>query len=59
MNDVVSLQAYDALKHCPECGKELEVSPISGWKACFLHGDFLLRDGVITWDFTKHLIKRG
>lgn len=51
---------YRHLKFCPECGKELEKDPINGNFACFLHGDFLLRDDGrrIVWHYTKHLIKR-
>jgi len=51
---------YDkVIKFCPECGKSLERSPISGWYACFLHGDFVINsDGKIVWDYTKNLIKR-
>ena len=56
---VLVFEAYNALKFCPECGKELEIHPNSGWKACFLHGDMKVVDDIITWDFTKHLIKRG
>ena len=53
------LKAYDALKFCPECGKEFEINPLSGWKACFLHGDFeTTKEGKIIWKFTKHLITR-
>jgi hypothetical protein len=31
---------YNALKYCPVCAKPLEINPLSGDKACFLHGDF-------------------
>jgi hypothetical protein len=53
------IHAYNALKFCPECRKPLEIDPLSGWKACFLHGDFIMREDAITWNFTKNLIKRG
>lgn len=51
-------QVYDELKFCPECGKELEIPPISPWKACFLHGEFLIKNDKVVWDFTKNLVKR-
>ncbi|MFY3741616.1 MAG: hypothetical protein HMLIMOIP_002074 [Candidatus Nitrosomirales archaeon] len=54
----ISFSAYNALKFCPECGKELETHPISGWKTCFLHGDFEMFKYDIYWRFTKNLIKR-
>jgi hypothetical protein len=49
---------YNFLKFCPECGKELEIDPLSGWKACFLHGDFTTTSEIIIWNFTSNLIKR-
>lgn len=49
---------YRFLKFCPECGKELENSPISGWLACFLHGDFTVENDFLVWSFTKNLIRR-
>lgn len=53
------MHIYNALKFCPECGKELEIHPISGWKACFLHGDFVYRESTqqIIWTYTTNLIK--
>lgn len=32
------------------CGKELEVNPNTGWKACFVHGDFEIRAETVVWD---------
>lgn len=52
------LDYYNHVKFCPECGKELEIDPISGWKACFLHGDMEVQSNLIVWRYTKHLIKR-
>lgn len=49
---------YRHIKFCPECGKELERTPISGWLACFLHGDFEIENGRLIWVFTVNLIKR-
>jgi hypothetical protein len=49
---------YKFLKYCPECGKELERDPIAGTNACFLHGDFVIRNDSIVWKFTKNIIPR-
>lgn len=50
------------IKFCPECGKELELDPITNLLACFLHGDFSIcirdSDEKIEWKFTRNLIKR-
>jgi len=50
------------LKFCPECGKELELNPVSNFLSCFLHGEFAIlqtvRDEKIEWSFTKNLISR-
>lgn len=45
------LKGYNLIKVCPVCGKELEIHPLTGWKACFLHGDFIVsEDGLsIKW----------
>lgn len=43
-----------ALLFCPVCGKELETHPITGNRACFLHGDFVIvrsSNGAITVTF--------
>ncbi len=47
------------LKFCPECGKELELCPISNEIACFLHGNFIIREDKLIWNYTKNLIARN
>lgn len=59
MLDVSPNSVYPHIKFCPECGKELEHHPVSGWKACFLHGDMVVRAGHIIWEFTENLIDRS
>ena len=49
---------YNWIKYCPECGKCLERNPISGWLSCFLHGDFVIAESLVVWEFTKNLIVR-
>jgi hypothetical protein len=50
-------EIYDLLKFCPECGKELEQNPIEGSKACFLHGDLLLRKDQLIWQPMKTFMR--
>ena len=50
-------KVYNFLSRCPECGNTLEIHPASGWKACFLHGDFQIVDDRIAWNYTKHLYR--
>lgn len=47
-------KVYDALKYCPECGRELDTESenMDGTfqRACILHGDFFIRDNKIVWE---------
>jgi hypothetical protein len=45
------IKVYNGLRYCPACGKELKIHPVIGWKACFLHGNLVVRDDVIVWDY--------
>lgn len=47
------LQIYRQLSVCPFCAKKLEINPLSGNKACFVHGDFIVKtvDGKIKVEF--------
>jgi len=40
---------YNIIRFCPECGKVLERSPISGCYTCFLHGDFEIENRIKTY----------
>lgn len=31
------------LQYCPMCGQKLETHPVNHNKACFVHGDFLVK----------------
>lgn len=47
---------YDeAIKFCPECGKDLEINPNSGWKSCFVHGSFSTYVATIIWEPMAHM----
>ncbi len=55
MTTVTRIQRdYKALKFCPVCGKELEASPQSGLKTCFVHGDFDCHERRIVWDTAQY-----
>jgi hypothetical protein len=41
--------AYNKIKTCPVCQKELEINPITEFKACFVHGDFEIQGHKIVW----------
>jgi hypothetical protein len=47
------LTAYNMLNCCPVCQKDLEINPLSGFKACFMHGDFVIKEDKITWRYMK------
>lgn len=48
------LTIYNELQVCPFCNKRLEINPNSGNKACFAHGDFIVKsiDGKVTIEFS-------
>jgi len=50
------LEGHNLLKICPACGKELEIHPVSGWKACFLHGDFIISEDNLSIKWILGLI---
>jgi len=54
-------EAFKALKFCPFCGKELTHHPLSGAKACFMHGDFKVEgdDEHATIEFIPVRLKRS
>lgn len=41
-------QVMNALRFCPICGKGLETHPITGNRACYLHGDFVVQEKPLT-----------
>ncbi len=47
------LAKYAKIKTCPVCQKELEIHPCSGFKACFVHGDFEVKGYEIIWRATN------
>lgn len=50
---VTGFEIYNRLKVYPVCARSLDTHPLSGNKACFLHGDFIVidRDGKVTVTF--------
>jgi hypothetical protein len=45
--------AYSRLKHCPECGQELDLDTTCGDAACWFHGDFVIENDKIVWNYVK------